>query len=73
MGKTKIIRTGNSAAVILPAAVLASKNIKVGDEVVIEELATDLVLRIPGRRSVMKAGERVLRDHGEVLRKLAAR
>lgn len=73
MIKTKIVRTGNSSAVILPAAVLESKGLKAGDEIEIEELASDLVLRTPRRRSVARAFARVLRDHGDVLKKLASR
>lgn len=73
MIKTKIVRTGNSAAVILPAAVLESKKMKIGDEIELEELASDLVLRTPGRRSVTRATERVIRDHGSLLKKLASR
>ena len=73
MIKTKIVRTGNSAAVILPAAVLEAKGLKIGDDLEIEELASDLVLRTPGRRSVTRAIERSISAHGDVLKKLASR
>lgn len=73
MIKTKIVRTGNSAAVILPAAVLEAKGMKIGDDLEIEELMTDLVLHVPGRRSLPRALDRVVRDHGDVLKKLASR
>lgn len=71
MIKTKIVRTGNSAAVILPVAVLEAKGLKVGDDLEIEDLVSDLVLRVPGRRSAERAVERVIRGHGTVLKKLA--
>jgi antitoxin component of MazEF toxin-antitoxin module len=74
MIKTKIVRTGNSAAVILPAAVLEAKGLKIGDDLEIEELVSDLVLRVSGgRRSVARATDRTILEHGAVLKKLASR
>jgi antitoxin component of MazEF toxin-antitoxin module len=73
MVKTKIVRTGNSRAVILPTAVLESQHLDAGDEVEIEELVHGVVIRLPGKRSARLAGLRVIRDHMDIIRGLAKR
>jgi antitoxin component of MazEF toxin-antitoxin module len=35
----KIIKVGNSAAVILPASFVKESNLKIGDEVIVETMA----------------------------------
>lgn len=73
MLKTKIVRTGNSRAVILPASILESQELDAGDEVEIEELVSGVVVRPIPRRSFRSAGRRAIRDHQEIFRELAKR
>ncbi len=71
--RTKVIKTGNSHAIIMPAVVLRSQGFNIGDDLEIEEIASGVIVRPVPRRSVMAAAKRVIRDHAELLRELAKR
>jgi antitoxin component of MazEF toxin-antitoxin module len=71
--KTKIARHGNSRAVVLPAEVIARFDWTVGMSVEVDPLANAIVIRPSRKRSIMKAYERVVRDHDELFRRLADR
>jgi antitoxin component of MazEF toxin-antitoxin module len=69
--RTKLVRTGNSRAVILPAAVLESQGWETGDPLEVEELTSGVVLRSVPRKSLVAAGKRAIRDHKTLMRELA--
>ena len=50
----KIIKTGNSAAVTLPAKFMRDLNLKIGDPVVVEidYIKGEITLRFPGARQL---------------------
>lgn len=73
--RAKIVRTGNSRAVVIPAAVAAELGWEIGDEVELEPMASGLALVNPSRdrRSIASIGRRILRDNLEVFSELARR
>lgn len=71
--KTKIVRHGNSRAVVIPVAVADNLGWKVGKQLEVDQLANSLVLRQPQRRSILQAYERVVRSHDELFRRLSHR
>ena len=73
MIKAKIVRTGNSKAIIIPSAILESKDLDVGDEVEIEEMTSGLFVRRSPPKSYRRSAERVIRRNRRIFAELAKR
>jgi len=71
--KTKIVKHGNSRAVVIPAAVADELGWEVGKPVEADLLANSILLHPPKRRSIMKSYARVVLAHDELFRRLADR
>ena len=73
--KARIVKTGNSRAVIIPASVASELGWEVGDEIELEPMAEGVALtRSSGkRRSISAIGRRILRESADVFRELAKR
>jgi antitoxin component of MazEF toxin-antitoxin module len=73
--RAKIVKTGNSRAIVIPAAIAAELGWEIGDEVELEPMASGLALSHPSRnrRSIASIGRRILRDNIEVFEELAKR
>jgi antitoxin component of MazEF toxin-antitoxin module len=71
--KTRVIKTGNSRAVLVPASLADSLGWEPGKEVELSPLAGGFAVREPGKRNVARAVKRVIRDHEGLFRELARR
>ena len=71
--KTKVVRAGNSRALIIPSGVADELGWNVGKEVELEHFASALVVRTAPRRSWKRVMARVVRDHEQLIRELAKR
>ncbi|MFT4179265.1 MAG: AbrB/MazE/SpoVT family DNA-binding domain-containing protein [Thermomonas sp.] len=71
--KLKITTVGNSAGVILPKELLARLRLDKGDELYALETPDGIRLTTydPEFAAQMEVAERIMRDHRELLRKLA--
>jgi putative addiction module antidote len=71
--KLKITAIGNSAGVILPKELLAKLRVDKGDELYALETPDGIRLTTydPDFAAQMEVAERIMRDHRELLRKLA--
>ena len=71
--KLKITAIGNSAGVILPKELLARLRLDKGDELYALETPDGIRLTTydPDFAAQMEVAERIMRDHRELLRKLA--
>lgn len=71
--KLKITTVGNSVGVILPKEVLARLRVEKGDTVYVTETPKGIEISAFDERFArqMEAGERVMRKHRDVLKKLA--
>lgn len=71
--KLKITTVGNSIGVILPKEVLSRLRVEKGDTVYVTETPKGIEISAYDERFArqMEAGERVMRKHRDVLRKLA--
>lgn len=69
----KITTVGNSVGVILPKEVLARLRVEKGDTVYVTETPKGIEISAFDERFArqMEAGERVMRKHRDVLKKLA--
>ncbi len=69
----KITTVGNSVGVILPKEVLSRLRVSKGDSVYVTETPKGIEITAYDERFVrqMEAGERVMKKHRDVLRKLA--
>lgn len=71
--KTKIIKVGNSRAVLVPAALANDLGWDVGQQVEIERLTSGLVVHHKPRRSFARALARVIEGQDDTLKRLALR
>lgn len=73
MVKTTIRNIGNSKGIILPKEVLAALRVDSGDDIYITETPNGVQLTAYDADFVrtMEVAERVMREHRDVLRKLA--
>jgi antitoxin component of MazEF toxin-antitoxin module len=73
--RTKVIRTGNSRAVLIPASISTSEaqDWNIGDEVEIESIPSGLHIRRKPRRSVLTIAKRVMKRNEAMLHALAKR
>jgi putative addiction module antidote len=71
--KLKITTVGNSVGVILPKDILAKLRVDKGDTVYVNETPSGVELTAYSEKLArqMEAGERVMRKHRDVLKKLA--
>jgi antitoxin component of MazEF toxin-antitoxin module len=71
---TKIVQTGNSRAVIIPAALANQLDWNPGDVVDATLMATGLTITPPATaRSIRSVARRIMRERDEVFRELASR
>lgn len=71
--KLKITTIGNSAGVILPKELLARLRLEKGDELLALEIPDGIRLTTydPKLAAQMEVAEKIMRDHRDLLRKLA--
>jgi antitoxin component of MazEF toxin-antitoxin module len=70
--KTKIVKVGNSNAVIIPAQTMHERGWQTGDELDLESLANGLVVfESKKRRSVLKIVQRLVAENRGLIRRLS--
>lgn len=72
--QTKIVRSGNSKAVIIPAEIARALGWDIGDKIDLQHLATGIMLADPKKgRSARSIGREIMREHAELFQALADR
>lgn len=72
--QTKIVQTGHSRAIIIPAPIANDLGWEVGDTVHVTPLATGVAITPSAtRRSIRSVARRIMQEHDSVFRELASR
>jgi putative addiction module antidote len=71
--RVKITTVGNSAGIVLPREVMEKLHVEKGDKLFLTETpdGVRLTAYAPDLAAKMEAGERIMRENRDVLRKLA--